>query len=272
MLSHNTLRGCTCRGPGCASRDGHNTVAAASGNSGESAAAKAGGHHSRWPSRLFLYVGAGRAVAGAVAGLLLVAGTAPVQAQGIRVEVRAGVAASTALVRDAIATGSVADSVLPPGKTVQAASVSVAPSPVVTVAFVQESAGRLGLEAELGWTFGRLHVAGGAGGYRLGTVGIGQAAVAARWQLPKRSYARAGAGVLGYGGWSAGVFRGDRRLEPMAEVGAGSRLPVAGSRVTIGLTLQAHPFRTAGLADAGEQSGGVLRGLLQAGIVLGGRP
>ncbi len=204
------------------------------------------------------------------AGLLLLAWAGPLRAQGVAVEARVGVAALTPLVRDAIASSVLVDSLLPPGREVAAASVAVVPSPVVTLVFRQERRRPVVLEAELGWTFGRVRAGGGAGGYSLGTVGVAQAAVAARWQARARVHASAGAGVLSYRGWSRGVFRGAPSYEPMLEAGAGLRLPAGDSRLTLELTVQGHPFHTAALADAGERSGGVLRGLLQAGILLGG--
>jgi hypothetical protein len=140
----------------------HNTVAAASGNSGESAVAKSGGRLAT-TARLFVCVSL---MTGALS-----AGPAVAQ----RLELRAGAVASSALVSDAIARGA---------STVQA---TARPAPLVGIVFLLPLRPAVSLEAGAAYAASNLRASDAGGSWGGEALGVWQALVGVRYRPGSRT-------------------------------------------------------------------------------------
>ncbi|HET9986746.1 MAG TPA: hypothetical protein VFQ38_24430 [Longimicrobiales bacterium] len=204
-----------------------------------------------------------RLLAGAVmVGLLGMAGARPAAAQGVAVEVRAGVAASSALVKDEVAAGG--------GRPVAPVTLRAAPAPVVVASVGVPLRPRVSLEASAGWTFSELRAEEGFGARDVQRLGVGHGVVGVRYAAGGASFVRAGFGGIRYVAEREGIFAGGARVEPLAEVGGGWTRPIGRFVLDLGLTLQAHAFGTPTLEAGGVKGGGAYRALLQVGIGTGG--
>lgn len=190
-------------------------------------------------------------------------------AQAQTIEIRAGVATSGTLAEDLVAN---------PGLTAALAGAwtgpvraDPAPGPAFTLAAALPLRPRSTLEIAAGWTATRLDAVDAAGTRELQNIGVGQATVGVRYALIGPAEAACGFGVLRYFA-DGGLFEGGAGLSPLIECGGGARWGPAHRAFTVRAVAQAHRFRTPVLRDAGAQSGGVLRFIVQAGIALGKRP
>lgn len=247
---------------------GHNMVAAASGKSGESAVARRAVVRSSG-GRFVFFMLRHRMSAALLAGGAALLWAAPAAAQAAGVELRLGVAGSTALVRDAVAT-STPDS--PRGVEPVTARPSLAP--VVAVRFLTPLRRALELELAAGWTFARLEAHETEASYRVQRLGIGQGTVGVRYAPTTRYYLRGAFGAIRYGPGEAGVLADGAVIEPMLEAGAGVARRVGAGLLSLELSGQAHPFNTGALQRAGGGQGFVYRVALTVGVALvrrGGR-
>jgi hypothetical protein len=188
---------------------------------------------------------------------------------GQTVELRAGLASSTALVEDAIANplliAALEDAWQGPVRAEPAVGLAL------TLIGATPLRGRSALELSVGWASSRLDAADAAGTREIQDLGVGHATLGVRYSVAGPAEAACGFGVLRYFA-DGGLFEGGAGLSPLVECGTGVRWGTARRAFTVRATAQAHRFRTPLLRDAGAQSGTVLRLAVQAGIALGRRP
>ncbi|HEX9105903.1 MAG TPA: acyloxyacyl hydrolase [Longimicrobiales bacterium] len=204
--------------------------------------AKAGGRR-KAAARLFVPLLAGTLALGAA-----------LPARGQRLELRGGIALSSALAREGGGSGG------------SGAALGAAAAPALGLALLVPLRPRTQLEAGLGWTFSQLSGSAGGESWRAGSLGVAQALVGVRWSPARGPYLRAGAGAVHYSAPREGIFSSGSSLEPALEAGAGWQWRAGGWTAGLELAGQLHAFQTQALRDAGAASGGVRR--LQALLTL----
>ena len=172
----------------------HNTVAAASGNSGESAVAKSGGRLAT-TARLFVCT-------------LLIAGAAAGRARAQRLELRAGAVISSALVEDAIATGA---------STVRA---TARPAPLLGTAVLLPLRPPFSLEAGAAYASSSLRAEDSSGSWNGQRLGVLQALIGIRYRLGARVPADSSAGPYLRG--AVGAVHYSAPTRSILEAGAGA--------------------------------------------------
>ena len=185
--------------------------------------------------------------------LLLSASPAfPQEVERTALEVKAGVVASTPLLRD----GDL--------------SASVGAAPAVIGAYRQRFSPDVSLQVDAGYTFGIQRGSGPSGSWSGGDVGIVHLVASLRTPWRSAGHLRGGAGVLRYFADDEALFRGEDGLRPVAEAAVGYAWRPRGVRVAAELLGQAHRFGTEAIREEGGQDGVVMRAGLLVGIVIGG--
>ncbi len=203
-----------------------------------------------------------------VFAVLLASVSGSARAQHPTVEVRAGAVKSSALAED-----EVANPLLRSGLgTLFAGGVRAVPTvgPVFEVALGLPLRHRSTLDLSFGWTATHLDAHDGDGVRRMQNLSAAHLTIGVRYPLFWKTDAGCGFGALHYYA-TGGLFENGSELAPLLECNTGVHVPLAGTRVVLRATGQAHRFRTPVLRDAGAQSGSVFRFLLQAGFELGPR-
>lgn len=201
-------------------------------------------------------------------GLLIGSGAAGrVSAQAL--ELRAGVAGSTALVEDELANPLLRAAL--GGAWTGPVRAEPAIGPAITLVGATPLRSRSALEVTVGWASSRLDAVDAAGTREIQNLGVGHATIGVRYEAAGPAEAACGFGVLRYFA-DGGLFEGGAGLSPLVECGAGARWGTTARAFTFRATAQAHRFRSPVLRDAGAQTGTVLRFAVQAGIALGRRP
>jgi hypothetical protein len=187
-------------------------------------------------------------------------------AQRVDIFVRAGVAGSTALVKDQVATAQMAQLL---GSPVDE-EVRAVPAPGlvlgggVRVAFWP----RVRLGADVSWTATELEAHDDAGTRPIQDLGVLQAMVAAHWALRPAVELGAGAGLTWYRSDERGLFAGGSDASPVVEASAAWTPALWHGRVASVGTAQTHGSGTPALRSAGGQDGSVTRWSLGARVRL----
>lgn len=195
--------------------------------------------------------------------------TGPAAAQGLVVEVRGGMVASSPLSEDEIASPLLLESVDLGGREARTVTVRPALAPLVVLVARTGLKPRLALEAAGGWTFGELRGDSGEEEWTVQDLGVGHAVLALRYRLRPRLHVRGGLGAIRYAADQEGIFQDGSELRPLLEVGAGTGWRIGGVRATLELTGQAHAFATPAMRREGAVDGTVYRAALLAGVVFG---
>lgn len=228
------------------------------------------------PSPLPLPGGPHRAFlrAAGLAVVVLLAARAEASAQVLSFELRGGIAYSTALVDDRVASGELLDSLLGrtanPERAVGPVTLRPAAAPVVVLAAVAPVSADLSVEAEAGWTFARLRAEDGMRNWDVHDLGIGHAVLGLRVRARETSYVRGGLGLIRYSAESEGVFGDGADHSAVAQLGVGISRGFDRFRVSVDLSGQGHRFGTAPFREIGGQDGTVYRGMLQVGVAFSG--
>ncbi len=202
--------------------------------------------------------------AGVIAAVLIGTAQLPARAQRLVVEVRAGLAASTALAEDAVAN---------PGLRAQLGAsfngpvrAVPAPGPALVVAAIGRLRARTRVELAAGWTFTRLDADNGTDKRDIQDIGVGHAMLGIRYLVTGRLDAGCGFGAAHYAAEDRGLFTGGTAYTPLLECGAGPATAGTGRRLVLRASAQAQRFRTGVLSDAASRTGTVLRFVITAGI------
>lgn len=219
-----------------------------------------------------------RSGAAALALASLLAPGGPVGGQeaggGLSVQVRGGLAFSTALAEDAVAAPSMMRELLAgtalPERLAGPVRLALPPAPMVAVAVSTRLAPRWTGEVEGAWTFARLQADDGLSTWEMERMDVAHAALGARFYPRDLYYLRGGLGVIRYSGEGYGIFREGAELSQMLQAGLGTERAFERFRIAVDVTGQAHRFSTVPLREAGGQDGTVYRGVLQVGVGFGG--
>jgi hypothetical protein len=191
-----------------------------------------------------------------------------VQAQGLAVEVRGGMVASTALVEDAVVTPEL-ENELGLGGRVEGVRVGPGVAPLVEVA-ARTGVGRdLALEVAAGWAPAELGGSEAGRRWRAGEVDVGHAVFRLRREVLGRYHVRGGLGVIRYSGGRDGLLRAGPVMRPVLEVGGGAEWQVGQPRLSVGVLAQAHRFGGGAVEEAGGRAGVVWRAGVQVGVAFG---
>jgi len=202
---------------------------------------------------------------GAALSALLVL-PAGVAAQGVRVALRAGAVASSALAEDNVANPALG-AVLGGVGAVRAVP---APGILVQVAGSVPMKPRTRLELAAGWSHATLEAHDDDGTREMQPLGALNATLSVRYTVTDRASASCGFGIIRYLAERRALFARGTELSPLVQCGV--RVDMAGPperRVFLRAGGQLHRFRTPVLVDAGAQAGTVYRFAIEAGIEFG---
>ena len=208
-----------------------------------------------------------------LAAASLLAGTsagAAAQRPAAEFELRAGVTASTPLVRDEMLARRDRGELGLGERSVSTSGVRVGTAPLVAVVARQPLSEWDALELSAGATFGRLESEYANGWQDVEGLTVLHAAGSWRYVIAEHLAVRAGVGVIRYGATEARVLRDDDKLRPLLEAGAETRVGVAGVRLAIAAFAQAHNFGNVAIREMGGTDGSVVRGGLTVGARFGG--
>ena len=182
-------------------------------------------------------------------------------------DAKLGVALSSRLVRDAVASKVVGDSI--PVDFASPVDVKLRPSPVITLSAGFPLSGRSAVEASASYGLGRIFATDGAAEWDVQDAGLATAIVGLRQTVKPWLDLHGGVGATKFFSESRGLFSAGSDVQPIFEVGASTQfdLPV---RVLLDARLQAHTFGTEALRQDGASDGRVMRLVIQGGVRAGG--
>jgi hypothetical protein len=196
--------------------------------------------------------------------LLLAPGAARAQWE---FDVRAGVAGSSALLEDQVASPRLAQQL--GGSFEGEVRARAALGPMVTAAARTGLNPRFAAELNVGWTASTLQAEDAAGTRDLQGLGVGHATLGVRTLFGPRISGNVGFGAIRYFADEEGIFAEGSDLSPLLEAGATVTVWRA---VTVRVTGQAHTFSNPFIRVLNGQDGSVFRWAVQAGWTFGGRP
>ena len=204
----------------------------------------------------------GRSLATAVASsfFILLSGFVQPAASQWTFEVRAGVAGSSTLVEDRVATPRVAQALA--GAFTGSARAVPSPGPAVGFAARTAIGARTTAGVTADWTFTTVQATDGAGTRDLQNAGVAHAALEVRFAPAARVFGAVAFGGIRYFTEEAGAFAGGTDLSPLLQASAGARVWRGLALTTTG---QIHRFGTPTIRTLGGQEGSVFRWLVQAG-------
>ena len=207
------------------------------------------------------------------AAVFLFTATQSLLAQGFSqrpsVQLRIGAFAATALVKDAVASSAVDDSI--PGARSNEVTIRQQPGPIGTLALRLPL--RSATQLEVNASVGRSTVRGDDDleSWDVGTVTVGNLVVGFGYLYRGALALRAGVGMTRLFAEDRGMFTKGNSIKPLIEAGASTAIN-AGIPLDIDLRVQSHSFSTATLRDNGGSGGNVVRAQVQIGTtVWGGR-
>lgn len=202
----------------------------------------------------------------AVAGALLWGATLPAAAAAQwEFDVRAGVAGSSVLLEDLVATPRVAETL--GARFEGGVRARPAPGPAVTFAARTGLNRRFSAELSAGWTATSLQAEDATGTRDLQDIGVGHATLGIRTALGGRVSGSAGFGAIRYFAEEEGVFAEGSDLSPLLEAGAAVAL---WRGLSVRAAGQAHRFNSPVIRVLGGKQGSVFRWMVQAGWTFGG--
>ncbi len=202
----------------------------------------------------------------AAAGALGSTGVEPAWAQEILLELRAGVAGSTAIVEDLIASPQLVQRL---GGAFEGDVKAVpSPGPVLAVAVMTAMRERMAFELSAGWTFTTLRAATDGSSRKVHDLGVGHAILGVRYAVNEWWRLTGGFGAVRYFA-DEGLFAEGNALQPIVELGNAVTTPWLGRRLTLRAAGQIHRFGTPVIRSAGGEDGTVMRALIQAAVLIG---
>ena len=205
------------------------------------------------------------ATAAASSFFILLLAPPPAAVAQWQVEVRAGVAGSSTLLEDLVATPRVAETL---GDRFEGAvRARPAPGPMFTVAAATILNPRFAAELTVGWTATRLRATDATGTRELQDLGAGHATLGVRTALTPRVSGSVGFGALRYFAEEEGLFADGSDLAPLVEVGAAANV---WRRLSLRAGGQMHRFSSPVIRVLSGQEGTVFRWSVQAGWAFGG--
>ena len=180
-------------------------------------------------------------------------------------DVRAGIAGSSVLLEDLVATPRVAEAL--GARFEGAVRARPAAGPAVTFAARTGLNRRFSAELSAGWTATSLQAEDATGTRDLQDIGVGHATLGIRTALGGRVSGNAGFGAIRYFADEEGVFAEGSDLSPLLEAG----VAVAVWRgLSVRASGQAHRFNSHVIRVLGGKEGSVFRWSVQAGWTFGG--
>lgn len=190
---------------------------------------------------------------------------------GLAVELRAGLAISSALLTDdAVGSGLFIIPDRPPGATAVSGPIRAvpAPAPALTLLLRSPVSHRVDAEGEVEWTPTELRGSTEAEEWTAHDLHIVRVALAARYRAGRSLHFRAGGGLIRYSGAESGLLSAGAELHPVLLAGIGARMPMGRVVLTADLGGQAHRFDTQTIREAGGSDGAVLRATAQVGVAM----
>jgi hypothetical protein len=203
----------------------------------------------------------------ASAALLVLAIWLPPQEAAAQVQIRGhvGLAMSSALVRDNVASPSVRRIV--PGVE-EEVLLLVAPGPALGVGVRTPLRPRLVLDADVDVALSELRVSGGAGERGLQSVAVVEVGAAISRAVRPRIEVGGGAGLTAYLTAREGLFRDGSRIAPLLSARLSWTPAIADDRIALVARGQVHRFGTPAIREAGGTDGTVGRAAIQMRIRL----
>lgn len=191
---------------------------------------------------------------------LLVAQSAAAQ----RFEARIGILASSTLVRDDGATGSLAralrETILAPTK------LTLAPAPAASALLVAGLGRRTVAEVNGTVALSKLRASNEDQEWDTQNVSLATLTVGVRYEYRRNIWLTGGFGATHFIADSRGIFSDGSGLMPLIELGALSRIPVGSVPLHATVRVQTHTFETPALRRDGGSQGRPVRLLVQLGV------
>lgn len=212
------------------------------------------------PLRLFIYLTCLLTAAPAPADAQLKQPTSPV------IKLRVGAFYATPLVRDAVGSTALDDSI--PGTRSDEITLQQKISPIGTLAVVFPL--RSKAQIELNASIARSRISGDDGLQQWDAANATVANTMVSLGYLYRGFAvlHAGVGLTRIYAEERGLFSKGNSIKPILEAGVATSFNMAGRPIELNGRVQSHSFGTATLRDNGGSDGGVLRFVLQLGTVL----
>lgn len=180
-------------------------------------------------------------------------------------EVRAGVAGSSPLLEDQVASPRLAQEL--EGRFEGEVRARAAVAPTVSLAARTGLNPRFAAELEVGWTASTLQAEDAAGTRDLQDLGVGHATLGVRTVLGPRLTGRVGFGAIRYFADEEGIFAEGSDLSPVLEAGVAAEV---WRDLSVRVLGQAHRFSNPFIRVLNGQDGSVFRWAVQAGWTFGG--
>jgi len=188
----------------------------------------------------------------------------PVAAQSI--ELRLGAAYATPLIKDAVSSRAVNDSI--PGLRSSAIQLQQKIGPIATVALHLPSRGKS--DIEISGSVGHAMLEGDDGLQTWNVVGVttGSLVVSLGYRYSGLLTLHAGLGATRLFAEQTALFTAGNSIRPLAEIGVSAGKRLGGFPLYLDARLQTHSFGTATMHDNNLSDGSVIRGVLQLGTTV----
>ena len=185
-------------------------------------------------------------------------------------QVRIGVFAATTLVKDAVSSAALDDSI--PGNRSNEVTIRQRPGPIGTLALRLPLRTATQLEVNASIAHSKVQGDDGFESWDVAPVTIGNFMLGFGYLYRNVVALHAGIGMTKLFADERGLFSKGNSIKPMLEGGASTAIDV-GRPIDIDVRLQSHSYSTATLRDNGGSGGNVLRAVVQIGTTLwqGGR-
>jgi hypothetical protein len=186
------------------------------------------------------------------------------------VQLRVGVFAATTLVKDAVSSAALDDSI--PGNRSNEITIRQRPGPIGTLALRLPLRSATQLEVNASLAHSTVRGDDGFGSWDVAPVTVGNFLLGFGYLYRNAVALRAGVGMTKLFAEERGLFSKGNSIKPLLEGGASTAINL-GRPIDIDVRLQSHSFTTATLRDNGGSGGNVLRAVVQIGTTLwqGGR-
>lgn len=186
-------------------------------------------------------------------------------------QIRIGAFIATPLVKDAVSSPAIDDSI--PAPRSDEVVIKQQPGPIGTLALRLPLRSTTQLEVNLSVARSTLRGDDGFEDWDVATVTAGNFVLGFGYLYRQAVAFRAGVGMTRLFASDKGLFTKGNAIKPLLEGGAATAIKVGGRPIDVDLRLQTHSFNTATLQDNGGSGGNVWRGVLQIGTTLwqGGR-
>jgi hypothetical protein len=182
------------------------------------------------------------------------------------VEVRLGALYATPLIKDAVSSRAVNDSI--PGPRSSGIQLQQKIAPVATVALHLPTRGKSDIEVSAAVAHSMLEGDDGMEKWDVAGVTTGNLVVSLGYRSSQLITLHAGVGVTKLFAKQTALFTSGNSIKPLAEFGVSAGKRIANRELHLDARVQTHAFGTATMRDNNLSDGSVLRGIVQVGTTV----